>query len=91
LSAEAPLRQPINEGTLQMIVIGADTYKRTHALAAVYAGTGGPRGARQIKAEQDGHLAALRWARELAPADTPVARRYGSPGRSCPSPAPSYG
>jgi transposase len=54
-----------NEGTLQMIVIGADTHKRTHALAAVDAGTGRPRGARQIKAEQDGHLTALRWAREL--------------------------
>jgi transposase len=54
-----------NEGTVQMIVIGADTHKRTHALAAVAAGTGRPCGARQINAEQDGHLAALRWARDL--------------------------
>ena len=48
-----------------MIVIGADTHKRTHALAAVDAGTGRERGARQINAEEAGHLAALRWAREL--------------------------
>ena len=48
-----------------MIVIGADTHKRTHALAAVDAGTGRVRGARQIKAEEPGHLAALRWARGL--------------------------
>jgi transposase len=48
-----------------MIVIGADTHKRTHALAAVDAGTGRQRGARQIKAEESGHLAAVRWARGL--------------------------
>jgi len=50
---------------VQMIVIGADTHKRTHALAAVDEGTGRVRAARQIKAEEAGHLAALRWAREL--------------------------
>jgi transposase len=48
-----------------MIVIGADTHKRTHALAAVDAGTGRVRGAREIRAEEPGHLAALRWARGL--------------------------
>ncbi|MCA1701242.1 MAG: IS110 family transposase, partial [Actinobacteria bacterium] len=48
-----------------MIVIGADTHKRTHALAAVDEGTARQRGARQINAEEAGHLAALRWAREL--------------------------
>jgi transposase len=48
-----------------MIVIGADTHKRTHALAAVDAGTGRVRGAREIKAEEPGHLAAVRWARGL--------------------------
>jgi hypothetical protein len=46
--------------TVQMIVIGADTHKRTHALAAVDEGTGRIRGARQIKAEEPGHLAAVR-------------------------------
>jgi hypothetical protein len=39
-----------------MIVIGADTHKRTHALAAVDAGTGRQRGARQIGAEEPGYL-----------------------------------
>jgi len=48
-----------------MIVIGADTHKGSHALAAVDEGTGRVRGTRQIKAEQAGHLAAVRWARSL--------------------------
>jgi transposase len=48
-----------------MIVIGADTHKRTHALAAVDAGTGRLRGHREIKAEEAGDLAAVRWARGL--------------------------
>ena len=48
-----------------MIVIGADTHKRTHALAAVDDGTGLVRGARQINADEAGHLVAVRWAREL--------------------------
>jgi transposase len=48
-----------------MIVIGADTHKHTQALAAVGAGTGRVSGAREIKAEEPGHLAAVRWARGL--------------------------
>jgi transposase len=48
-----------------MIVIGADTHKGSHALAAVDEGTGKVRGGRQIKAQEPGHLAAVRWAREL--------------------------
>jgi transposase len=48
-----------------MIVIGADTHKRSHALAAVDAGTGRVRGQREIKADEPGHLAAVRWARDL--------------------------
>ena len=48
-----------------MIVIGADTHKRTHALAAVDAGTGRLRGQREIGADEPGHLAAVRWARGL--------------------------
>jgi transposase len=48
-----------------MIVIGADTHKRTHALAAVDEGTGQVRGGREIKADEPGHLAAVRWARGL--------------------------
>jgi len=48
-----------------MIVIGACVHKRTHALVAVDAGTGRQRGARQTRAEEPGHLAAVRWARGL--------------------------
>jgi len=48
-----------------MIVIGTDTHKRTHALAAVDEGTGRVRGSREIKADEAGHLAALKWARGL--------------------------
>jgi transposase len=52
---------------MYMIVIGTDTHKETHALAAVDEGTGRVRGGRQIKADDAGHLAALRWALELDP------------------------
>src|SRR5207237_1434149 len=48
-----------------MIVIGADTHKGSHALAAVDEGTGRVRGSREIKAHDPGHLAAVRWARSL--------------------------
>jgi transposase len=50
-----------------MIVIGTDTHKGSHALAAVDEGTGRVRGHREIKADDDGHLAAVRWARGLDP------------------------
>jgi transposase len=49
-----------------MIVIGVDTHKRTHALAAVDAATGRPRGGREIAAADAGHLDAVRWARSLS-------------------------
>ena len=48
-----------------MIVIGADTHKRTHALAAVDEATGRARGAREITADDGGHLEALCWASGL--------------------------
>ena len=48
-----------------MIVIGADTHKGSHALAAVDEGTGKIRGHREIKADDAGHLAAVRWACSL--------------------------
>jgi transposase len=50
-----------------MIVIGTDTHKGSHALAAVDEGTGRIRGQREIKAQDTGHLVALRWARRLDP------------------------
>ena len=48
-----------------MIVIGADTHKRTHALAAVDAGTGRTPATRDITANDGGHLDALRWSAGL--------------------------
>jgi hypothetical protein len=48
-----------------MIVIGADIHKSTHALAAVDAATGVLSGELEVRADEPGHLAALRWAREL--------------------------
>ena len=48
-----------------MIVIGTDTHKSSHALAAVDEGTGRVRGHREIKADDSGHLAAVKWARGL--------------------------
>ncbi|MEO8967054.1 MAG: IS110 family transposase [Solirubrobacteraceae bacterium] len=45
-----------------MIVIGTDTHKGEHALAAVDEGTGRVRGQREIRADEAGHLAAVRWA-----------------------------
>ncbi|MBV9006053.1 MAG: IS110 family transposase [Solirubrobacterales bacterium] len=48
-----------------MIVIGVDTHKGSHALSAVDEGTGRVRGSREIKADDAGHLAAVRWGRGL--------------------------
>ena len=48
-----------------MIVIGADTHKGSHALAAVDEGTGRVRGSREIQAGEPGQLAAVRWARAV--------------------------
>ena len=48
-----------------MIVIGTDTHKYKHALAAVDEGTGRVRGSREIDADDAGHLAAVKWARSL--------------------------
>ena len=48
-----------------MMVIGVDTHKRSHALSAVDEGTGRVRGSREIQADEVGHQAAVRWAREL--------------------------
>src|SRR6516165_942860 len=48
-----------------MIVIGADTHKRTHMLLGVDAGTGEVSRSKRINASDDGHRDAVRWAREL--------------------------
>ena len=43
-----------NEGTVHMIVIGADTHKRSHTLVAVDAATGRTRGELEIAASDAG-------------------------------------
>ena len=48
-----------------MIVIGADIHKSTHALAAVSGDGAVVAGELEIRADEAGHRAALRWAREL--------------------------
>src|SRR5919109_3512168 len=53
------------KGRWGMIVIGADTHKLSHALAAVDGGIGALVGECAIGADDAGHLTALRWAREL--------------------------
>jgi hypothetical protein len=49
----------IDEGTVCMIVIGADTHKSSHAFAAVNAATGRLVGSRTVAADEAGQLAAL--------------------------------
>jgi transposase len=48
-----------------MIVIGADIHKSTHALAAVSGDGGTVAGELEVRSDEGGHRAALRWAREL--------------------------
>jgi transposase len=55
----------IEEGTVCMIVIGADTHKRSHTLAAVEAATGRVRATRTVGADAEGMLAAWRWVHAL--------------------------
>jgi transposase len=54
-----------NERPNLMMVIGVDTHKSSHAMAAVAADTGLLTSEREIAASDDGHRAALSWAREL--------------------------
>ncbi len=53
------------EGTKLMMVIGVDTHKSSHAMAAVSAGSGLLAAEREIPASDDGHRRALAWARAL--------------------------
>jgi transposase len=65
-----PLRQDnIDEGTVQMIVIGADTHKRTHSFSAVDEPTGRIVAEKTFGADERGMLAALRWAGGLDDAE----------------------
>jgi transposase len=49
-----------------MIVIGADTHKRSYTLAAVVAGTGELRSSETVPATSAGHRCLLGWARALS-------------------------
>jgi transposase len=50
---------------VEMIVIGADTHKRSHTFAAVKAGTGRVVATLTVRANRDGMLEAWRWAHSL--------------------------
>jgi hydroxypyruvate isomerase len=54
-----------NEGTVQMIVIGADTHKVSHTLAAVQETTGRTIAEQTVKAKRRSFDDLLRWARGL--------------------------
>src|SRR5215217_117405 len=51
------------EGTRTMIVLGADTHKRSHTVAAVAAATGELLGEQTVQVGRRGFDALLRWAR----------------------------
>jgi transposase len=53
------------KGTVSMIVIGADTHKRSHTLAAIDAATGRVLATCAVRADAGGMLAGWRWAHEL--------------------------
>jgi transposase len=66
VSAGDPLRQHnIDEGTVRMIVISADTHKTTHSFSAIEEATGRIGAERTFKADRAGMLATLRWAHGL--------------------------
>src|SRR5450759_425561 len=50
-----------------MIVIGVDTHKSSHAMAAVSADNGRLYSEQAIAASEEGHRQALSWARALGP------------------------
>src|ERR687895_676902 len=64
VSAGRPLN-PRWRWTRSMMVLGADTHKRSHTIAAVAAGTGELRGEKTVQVGARGFGALLIWAREL--------------------------
>jgi transposase len=50
-----------------MMVLGADTHKRSHTIAAVCASTGELLGEQTVQSGAKGSTALLRWARDLGP------------------------
>jgi transposase len=63
VSAGDPFVSDPNEGTVRMIVIGADTHKHSHTVAAVDAVTGRALGDRTARARRRSFDDLLRWAR----------------------------
>ena len=64
-----------------MIVLGADTHKRSHTIAAVAAATGELRGEQTVQVGRRGFDALLRWARGLMASGCGRLRTAGtSPG-----------
>jgi transposase len=65
VSAGDPFVSYPNEGTVQMIVIGADTHKHSHTVSAVDAVTGRVLADRTVKAKRRSFDDLLVWARRL--------------------------
>jgi hypothetical protein len=63
VSARRP--PPVTEEDEFMIVLGADTHKRSHTIAGVGAATGEVLGERTVQVGRAGFSALLTWAREL--------------------------
>jgi transposase len=65
VSAGDPLIGDPNEGTVQMIVLGADTHKTSHTVGAVAEATGRVLAERTVKAKRRSFDDLLRWGRGL--------------------------
>jgi transposase len=65
VSAGDPFVRYPNEGTVWMIVLGADTHKLSHTLAAVDAATGRLQADRTVRAKRRSFEDVLQWARSL--------------------------
>jgi transposase len=65
VSTGDPFVSDPNKGTVAMIVIGADTHKHSHTVAAVEAATGRARGDRTARAKRRSFDDLLRWARSV--------------------------
>jgi transposase len=65
VSAGDPFVRYPNEGTVEMIVLGADTHKLSHTLAAVDAATGRVQADRTVRARRRSFDDLLQWGRSL--------------------------
>lgn len=65
MSTGDPFVSDPNEGTVQMIVIGADTHKQSHTVGAVDAATGRALADKAVQAKRRSFEDLLVWARGL--------------------------